>query len=218
MNASSRCRTRPGKSNLVDRSGQGRDRGRQGTTSGLARCWRWSRSARIRVMPMTAPGRVSRCWRGGTFRMLPRSSSRSSATASVRRTPPSTPWARRSPSPKRSSWFRLVSERMISASESQDPVSEIEDQGPVNALSAGRWSRIWGPTSSVIDRLKLVDFKVRILNGGTEAVTRVLIDSTDGKGGLFSTVGVSANIVDASFKALEDAMLMCLIRSGTAPR
>ena len=107
-------------------------------------------------------------------------------------------------------------ERMISASESQDPVSK-EDQGPVNALSRALVKDL-GPYQAVIDKLRLVDFKVRILNGGTEAVTRVLIDSKDGKGGLFSTVGVSANIVDASFKALEDAVLMCLIRSGTAPR
>ena len=107
-------------------------------------------------------------------------------------------------------------ERVISASESQDPVSK-SDQGPVNALSRALVKDL-GPYQSVIDKLKLVDFKVRILNGGTEAVTRVLIDSIDGKGGLFSTVGVSANIVDASFQALEDAILTCLIRSKTAPR
>ena len=107
-------------------------------------------------------------------------------------------------------------ERMISASESQDPISKA-DQGPVNALARALVKDL-GPYQSVIDKLKLVDFKVRILNGGTEAVTRVLIDSIDGKGGLFSTVGVSANLVDASFQALEDAILTCLIRSKTAPR
>ena len=107
-------------------------------------------------------------------------------------------------------------ERMISASESQDPVSK-SDQGPVNALSRALVKDL-GPYQSVIDKLKLVDFKVRILNGGTEAVTRVLIDSVDGKGGPYSTVGVSANIVDASFQALEDAVLTCLIRAGMAPR
>ncbi|MEM9063163.1 MAG: citramalate synthase [Pseudomonadota bacterium] len=101
-------------------------------------------------------------------------------------------------------------ERMISASESQDPVTK-EDQGPVNALSRALFKDL-GSYQGLIDGLKLVDFKVRILNGGTEAVTRVLIDSTDGRGGVFSTVGVSANIVDASFQALEDAILMCLLR------
>ena len=106
-------------------------------------------------------------------------------------------------------------ERVISASESQDPVSK-QDQGPVNALSRALFKDL-GPYQQVIDGLKLVDFKVRILDGGTEAVTRVLIDSTDGQGGVFSTVGVSANIVDASFQALEDAVLTCLMRAGMQP-
>ena len=104
-------------------------------------------------------------------------------------------------------------ERMISASESQDPISK-SDQGPVNALSRALFKDL-GPYQEIIDGLKLVDFKVRILNGGTEAVTRVLIDSTDGQGGVFSTVGVSANIVDASFQALEDAIVTCLLRART---
>ena len=47
---------------------------------------------------------------------------------------------------------------------------------------------------------------------GTEAVTRVIIDSEDGQGRRWSTVGVSANIVDASFEALLDAILWKLIR------
>jgi len=102
--------------------------------------------------------------------------------------------------------------RMISASESQDPVTKA-DQGPVNALSRALFKDL-GSYQEIIDRLKLVDFKVRILNGGTEAVTRVLIDSTDGRGGVISTVGVSANIVDASFQALEDAIVTCLMRAG----
>ena len=106
-------------------------------------------------------------------------------------------------------------QRVISASESQDPVSK-SDQGPVNALSRALVKDL-GPYQAVIDRLKLTDFKVRILNGGTEAVTRVLIDSTDGQGGVYSTVGVSANIVDASFQALEDSIVTCLMRAGATP-
>ena len=54
--------------------------------------------------------------------------------------------------------------------------------------------------------LKLVDYKVRILNTGTEAVTRVSIESTDSKGKNWFTIGVSANIIDASFKALVDSL------------
>ncbi len=106
-------------------------------------------------------------------------------------------------------------QRMISASESVDPVTH-SDQGPVNALSRALFKDL-GPYQRNIDALELVDFKVRILNGGTEAVTRVLIDSTDALGGVFSTVGVSANIVDASFQALEDAILTCLLRANACP-
>ncbi|MGB0507807.1 MAG: citramalate synthase [Pikeienuella sp.] len=95
-------------------------------------------------------------------------------------------------------------ERRISASESIDPVTK-EDQGPVNALWKAM-KRDLGAYQSVIDDMELVDFKVRILNGGTEATTRVLIDSRDGLGRRWSTVGVSPNIVDASFQALVDSI------------
>ncbi len=86
----------------------------------------------------------------------------------------------------------------------------------MNALARALFKDL-GPYQEAIDDLRLVDFKVRILNGGTEAVTRVLINSTDGRGGIFSTVGVSANIVDASFQALEDAIVTCLLRAGVRP-
>ena len=58
----------------------------------------------------------------------------------------------------------------------------------------------------VLKDLKLVDYKVRILNTGTEAITRVSIESTDSKGKNWFTIGVSANIIDASFKALVDSL------------
>ena len=69
-------------------------------------------------------------------------------------------------------------------------------------------------TKKYIDDMKLVDFKVRITDGGTEAVTRVIIDCEDGEGKRWSTVGVSANIVDASFEALLDAIQWKLVRDG----
>ncbi|MBT4568442.1 MAG: citramalate synthase, partial [Marinovum sp.] len=69
-----------------------------------------------------------------------------------------------------------------------------------------------GPYQEVIDDLHLVDFKVRITQGGTEAVTRVVIDSEDAQGRRWATVGVSPNIVDASFEALLDAINWKLIR------
>ena len=64
--------------------------------------------------------------------------------------------------------------------------------------------------------MRLVDFKVRILtpNDGTEAVTRVMIESADGKGERWTTVGVSTNIIDASFNALHDAITWKLFRAG----
>ena len=62
--------------------------------------------------------------------------------------------------------------------------------------------------------MELVDFKVRILNGGTGATTRVLVESRDGKGERWFTVGVSANIVEASFQALLDAITFKLMREG----
>ncbi|HKK35337.1 MAG TPA: citramalate synthase [Paracoccaceae bacterium] len=103
-------------------------------------------------------------------------------------------------------------ERRISASESRDPVSQ-EDRGPVNALSRAL-RRDLGRYQDFIEDLRLVDFKVRITTGGTEAVTRVLIDSADAKGRRWSTVGVSPNIVEASFQALLDAVTWKLIRDG----
>ena len=65
--------------------------------------------------------------------------------------------------------------------------------------------------------MELVDYKVRILTGGTEAVTRVLVESRDkATGGRWFTVGVSSNIIDASFEALIDSITYKLLRSGAA--
>ena len=61
--------------------------------------------------------------------------------------------------------------------------------------------------------LELVDFKVRILNGGTAAVTRVLIESHDATGARWWTVGVSDNIIDASFQALMDSIVYKLMKN-----
>ena len=101
--------------------------------------------------------------------------------------------------------------KMLSVSESMD--ERGSDRGPVNAL-AKALAKDLGPYQSVIDDMHLVDFKVRITQGGTEAVTRVVIDSEDSKGRRWSTVGVSPNIVDASFEALLDAINWKLIRDG----
>jgi 2-isopropylmalate synthase len=88
-----------------------------------------------------------------------------------------------------------------------------EGNGPVNALDNALRKDL-GPYQSFINDLELVDYKVRILTGGTDAVTRVLIESRDGVGNRWFTVGVSPNIVDASFEALLDSINYKLIRDG----
>jgi 2-isopropylmalate synthase len=99
--------------------------------------------------------------------------------------------------------------KVLSVSESMDDSGA--DRGPVNAL-AKALAKDLGPYQTMIDDMRLVDFKVRITDGGTEAVTRVVIDSEDSDGRRWATVGVSANIVDASFDALLDAINWKLIR------
>ena len=84
-------------------------------------------------------------------------------------------------------------------------LSVAEGHGPVNALDNALRKDL-GKYQDQIADLELVDYKVRILNGGTEAVTRVLIDSMDGSGERWTTVGVSDNIIDASFQALIDSI------------
>lgn len=109
---------------------------------------------------------------------------------------------------------KVGGEKKLSVSESVD--ENGTDRGPVNALSKAL-AKDLGPYQDMIDDMRLVDFKVRITQGGTEAVTRVIIDSEDGKGRRWSTVGVSANIVDASFEALLDAIAWKLLRDGAVP-
>lgn len=92
-------------------------------------------------------------------------------------------------------------------------ISVGEGNGPVNALDQALRKDL-GKYSPFIEDLRLADFKVRILTSGTEAVTRVLIESMDGKGNRWFTVGVSANIVDASFQALTDSITYKLLRDG----
>lgn len=104
---------------------------------------------------------------------------------------------------------KIGHQKMLSVSDSLD--HDGTDRGPVNAL-AKALSKDLGPYQAAIDDMHLVDFKVRITQGGTEAVTRVTIDCEDGKGRGWSTVGVSANIIDASFEALLEATQWKLVR------
>ena len=90
-----------------------------------------------------------------------------------------------------------------------------EGNGPVNALdNALRKALV--PAYAELEDMRLVDYKVRILTPGegTKAVTRVVIESVDGTGRRWSTVGVSTNVIDASFNALYDAITYKLFSAG----
>ena len=111
-----------------------------------------------------------------------------------------------------------VSEAMVKVRIDGETVLSVgEGNGPVHALDTALRKDL-GRYQSFISDLDLVDYKVRILTGGTDAITRVLIESRDGEGKRWFTVGVSPNIVDASFEALLDSINYKLIRDGaTAP-
>lgn len=123
--------------------------------------------------------------------------------------------------------YKVVVERRFNARAQEITVSEAivkvevdgetlmsvaEGNGPVNALDNALRKDL-GRYQSIIETLELVDFKVRILNAGTAAITRVLIESEDTvTGDRWYTVGVSENIVDASFQALTDSIVTRLMR------
>jgi 2-isopropylmalate synthase len=91
-------------------------------------------------------------------------------------------------------------------------ISAGEGNGPVNALDVALRKDL-GKYQKYIEGLKLIDYRVRILNGGTGAVTRVLIESEDEEGERWTTIGVSPNIIDASFQALMDSIFYKLVKA-----
>lgn len=124
--------------------------------------------------------------------------------------------------------FRVLDERRWNAKRELVTVSEatiklnVEDEeimtvaegnGPVNALDTALRKALARKYPKVKD-ITLTDFKVRILTpkDATRALTRVMIESRDGKGHVWNTVGVSANIIDASFNALHDSITYRLMR------
>lgn len=127
--------------------------------------------------------------------------------------------------------FRVMVERrhnaignLVSVSEAvvkldidgESRMSVAEGNGPVNALDKALRKDL-GKYQSAIEGLELVDYKVRILNGGTGAVTRVLIESHDtARHRRWFTIGVSSNIVDASFQALVDSITYALLKANAA--
>jgi 2-isopropylmalate synthase len=109
--------------------------------------------------------------------------------------------------------LKTISEAIVKiAIDGRELMSVAEGHGPVNALDLALRKDL-GKYQDELADLELVDYKVRILNGGTEAVTRVLIESQDGSGDRWWTVGVSDNIIDASFQALMDSIVFKLVRN-----
>jgi len=109
--------------------------------------------------------------------------------------------------------LKTVSEAIVKVViDGDERLSVAEGHGPVNALDIALRKDL-GKYQAEIADLELVDFKVRILNGGTEAITRVLIESLDGTGARWWTVGVSENIIDASFQALMDSIVYKLMKN-----
>ncbi|MGB6118134.1 MAG: citramalate synthase [Mesorhizobium sp.] len=108
---------------------------------------------------------------------------------------------------------RTVSEAIVKVTvDGEERMSVAEGSGPVNALDLALRKDL-GKFQREIGDMALVDFKVRILNGGTEAITRVLIESHDASGARWWTVGVSENIIDASFQALMDSIVYKLMKN-----
>jgi 2-isopropylmalate synthase len=90
-----------------------------------------------------------------------------------------------------------------------------EGNGPVNALDMALRKALV-PIFPELEQIRLTDYKVRILTpqDGTKAVTRVMIETSAADGESWSTVGVSANVIDASYNALYDSLVYRLWRSG----
>ena len=95
--------------------------------------------------------------------------------------------------------------------------SEGAGNGPVNAIDTALRSGL-EKIYPELSKLELTDYKVRILEGrlGTGAITRVLVETSDGSGE-WSTIGVHENVIAASVMALEDAVTYGLLRQGRKP-
>lgn len=125
--------------------------------------------------------------------------------------------------------FRVIGERRHNAKGKLVNVSEAtvkiliegdeimtvaEGNGPVNALD-GALRKALSKRYPAVKDLQLTDYKVRILTpqDGTKAITRVMIESRDKKGNVWNTIGISANVIDASFNALYDSVTYKLLHA-----
>jgi 2-isopropylmalate synthase len=93
-------------------------------------------------------------------------------------------------------------------------VAIAEGNGPVNALDAALRKAV-GPHFPALAEIHLTDYRVRVLDTGlgTGAVTRVLVDTSDGER-TWTTIGVSENIIEASWQALYDSIVLGLLRAS----
>jgi 2-isopropylmalate synthase len=113
----------------------------------------------------------------------------------------------------------VLTEARIKLFVGDERVMEVaEGNGPVNALDAALRKAL-GRSHPELARIHLTDFKVRVLDSvtGTAAVTRVLIDSTDGDRA-WTTIGVSENVIEASWRALSDSIVFGLLHAGATGR
>ncbi|MDB2415318.1 citramalate synthase, partial [Rickettsiales bacterium] len=110
--------------------------------------------------------------------------------------------------------LEMFSEATVKANlDGESLMAVAEGNGPVNALDKALRNAL-GEKYPELKEIKLIDYKVRIINSGvgTGATTRVLIESEDEKGQRWVTIGVSANIIDASYNALRDSLKFKLLR------
>lgn len=126
------------------------------------------------------------------------------------------------PQPFKINAFRVVVEKKENVLLSQATVQTDKDSfdgtgnGPVDALNDALRASLTEHRAA-LENMQLVDYKVRILNtSGTEAITRVIIENKNEKGERWRSVGISPNIVDASFKALVDGFTFHLLRASTS--
>lgn len=109
----------------------------------------------------------------------------------------------------------VISEATVKVKAGEERIVEVgEGNGPVNALDKALRSAL-GKIYPELEKLELIDYKVRILDGdkGTGAATRVLIETTDGETE-WDTVGVHENVIAASWNAISDAVLYGLLRKN----
>ena len=92
-------------------------------------------------------------------------------------------------------------------------VHTAEGNGPVNAIDTALRAAL-AEAYPALDRVHLTDYKVRILDGATAtgAITRVLLDATNGERS-WTTIGVSSNIIEASWRALEESLVYGLLHT-----